>query len=733
MVCARLALARTVAIALAFMAGCKDTPASDQVYPPSPHRPPNLTCLAREAPPPRGRLMLERAFEHVLGGAAVRRAIELVQSPADPSRWFLAVQGGQVLSFSSDPGVTARNVVLDLTDVLDVRASENGLVGLALHPEFGANGYAYVVYTTPSTNPARFLSRLSRFTMGEDGTFARASELVLLDIEQVDITHSGNHVAFGNDGYLYYSVGDDRRTLLHSQDPHTVQGALLRIDVDQEDPARGKPYSIPPDNPFVEGGGALEVYAYGLRNPWRFTIDPETSAIVLGDVGQDRREEINVIEPAGNYGWPYREGTLCFSQDPCDVPGLIDPVVEMTHSESKAVVAGFRYERTDVPGLQGRHVFGDWVFGHVFSVDLGEEPASVQIEVEGSFHIVSFARAHDGTLYAVRYAPTGDEGGVYRLAPAPPPAPSDFPQLLSQTGCVDPADPRAPAPGVVPFAPSAELWSDGADKERYLAIPDDRRIDVSVDGGFLMPPGTVLVKHFRFGERYHETRLLMRAAGGWAGYSYAWDDTQTDAVLLESAAARVLPNGVRWLYPSRSQCMQCHTEVAHRSLGLEVGTLDHEHAYDEDTTVNQLEWLWAHDYFVPAIGGVEAVRGSHALVPNPFGEAPGGDRARAYLHANCAMCHQPGAPGRGEIDLRFATPFGQTRLCDEEPRVSRIWDLGNWEDQLLLRPGRPGDSIVYLRTVLLGHFRMPPVGSDVVDDAGASVLADWIEAMESCP
>ena len=654
-----VALVLTLAAAVV---ACGDK-AEDRVYPPSPNRPVNRSCNAIEPPPPSGVARLVRAFDHALelGNRDLRKATTLAQSPADPEEWFLATQPGQIYRFSSDSSDRRLHLALDLDGRIDLRHWESGLVSLALHPDFASNGYGYVVYSAPNAEAATYVSRLSRITRAADGTFDPDSELVLMELEQFAGTHNGNHIEFDASGMLLYSVGDDKGRNVHPQNPATLYGKVLRIDVDRDDPGRGTAYSIPADNPFATSGGAPEVYAYGLRNPWRFTVDPEDGAIYLGDVGRDNREEIDEIVAGGNYGWPMREGTLCFSVDPCDDGDLaeqvIDPIVEFTHGEGRAVVAGHRYRKSDIPALTDRYVYADYITGNIWSIPLGVENAESRLEVEGQFNISHISQGRDGSLYFVRYAPQEPHGGVYQLAPNTP-QPSAFPALLSETGCTDPKDPRQPAPGVIPYRPIAPLWSDGAAKERFLAIPDDRRIAVAAAGDFRMPPGTVLVKHFRFGQRYHETRLLMRYGDEWYGYTYRWNDAQTDAELLPTAIASFLPNGTRWQYPARTTCMECHTDAAGRTLGLEIAQLDNPVQLPGSAEPqNQLAWLWEHDYFIPDITSIDELAAGHASLEEPHGAAALDDRARSYLHANCSSCHRPGGPGRGEVDLRFTTPW----------------------------------------------------------------------------
>jgi uncharacterized repeat protein (TIGR03806 family) len=347
------------------------------------------------------------------------------------------------------------------------------------------------------------------------------------------------------------------------------------------------------------------------------------------------------------------------------------------------------------------------------------------LEIEGSFFLTSFAEDHRGELYAVRYDFEGDEVGIYQIIENDNAGDTDFPTKLSHTGCVNWEDPTQPAASMVAYEPSATLWSDGAEKDRFFAIPNDGRLGVSeTDGTLVFPIGSVLMKHFRFGDRLHETRLMMRTEKGWAGYSYEWNDEQTDAVLLDSARTVTLPeSGVRWVYPSRSACLECHTQVAGRVLGLEIGLLSKE----------LLGALVENEYFPDEVDAVSDL-GTFAALPSAGDDtASVDDRARAYLHVNCASCHQPGGPGRGDIDLRFGVPLKDMGMCGEEPRVGKLWSIGVWDDQLLLAPKRPEDSTVYLRMAVRDVFRMPPLGTDLIDEVGIELMRAWIEGIESCP
>ncbi len=711
--------------------GCGGEPRVER-FPPSPKRASNALCLAPARPPPSGQLALERAFTSALpDGGRARKPIQLVPSPTDPDHYYLVQQTGQILELSDAPDAPPARTVLDIHDRLDFSRSENGLVSLAFHPRFAQHRFAYVVRSAPSSVKGRYISRLARFSVRKDGTFDRDSELALIELEQRSSSHSGDHVAFGPDGYLYHSHGDDQG-VQDAQDPYTEYGAILRIDVDHDDPQRGLPYSIPRDNPFAQGGGAPEVFAYGFRNPWRFTVDPDDGRIFVGDVGEDSREEVDLLRKGGNYGWPIREGKSCFDADSCE-QDFVEPLTDYTHSEGTAVVVGYRYRGTRLPLLRDRLLYADVGVGNIWSIPLDQSDPTARLELDGRFHIVSFAQRPDGELYVVRYDFDGAEGGVYALVPPDEDdgAGAAFPKLLSQTGCVDPDDPREPAPGVVAYDPSARLWSDGAKKTRFFAIPDTGRIGRIAEGDLDFPVGSVLLKNFVYAGRYHETRLLIHHDDGWGGYSYAWKDDQSDAVLLNSGQTVTLDNGVRWMYPSRSQCFRCHTDAADVTLGPEVGQLDHVTELHGEPS-GQLQWLFDHDYFRPEIDRIKTLREGAPPLPDPFGDAPLETRARAYLHVNCAICHRPGGNGRGALDLRFSRSFKDTKLCDQVPE-RRIGQFGNLGAQRLLKPGSPESSLLWRRMQATDRFRMPPLASERVDEEGLELIGEWIESIQKCP
>jgi uncharacterized repeat protein (TIGR03806 family) len=310
-----------------------------------------------------------------------------------------------------------------------------------------------------------------------------------------------------------------------------------------------------------------------------------------------------------------------------------------------------------------------------------------------------------------------------------PETPEAMPAHLGDTGCFDPNDLRKPSAGLIPYAVKAPLWSDGAAKERYLALPDDAKITVAPDGDFDLPLGTVLVKTFVLVDSVVETRLFVRHSDAmWAGYSYAWNEDGNDALLLGPDSVFRTVRGQEWQFPSRQHCLDCHTSAAGFVLGLEVAQLDRDFTYPNQRTANQLATLTAIDLF-------EQRPNVDAIAPMPFPDdvlAPIDQRARAYLHANCGNCHRPSGVAEPNvlIDLRFTTALDAAHICNEPPRRT---DLGI-PDVKLLAPGDPARSMIsYRMHTLVPSLRMPPIASTVLDSEGAILLDSWIRAISSCP
>jgi uncharacterized repeat protein (TIGR03806 family) len=648
----------------------------------------------------------------------------MAQLPGDASRFYVIERAGMVRVFDNviDPPSSA--VVADLRARVNSEAGgEAGLLGLAFHPDVLTNRYVFLSYTgfiTPGVN-SELRTIVSRFTMAADFlTLDPGSEKEIFTVDQPYANHNGGGIAFDAEGYLVIGLGDGGSggdPGNRAQNPNSLLGKFLRLDVDN-----GDPYSIPPTNPFATDGGAPEIYALGFRNPWRWSFDRQTGELWAGDVGQGNWEEVDQVVLGGNYGWRYREGAHCYNPSSgCPTAGLIEPVAEYSHSFGQSITGGYVYRGADLPELQGKFLFADYVSKRVWAV--GTQPGDQMTELFiATANIPSFAQDESGELYIVGY-----DGGIYKLVRAsgtPPPAP--LPAMLSQTGCFESTDPKRPGPGLIPYDVRAPLWSDGAQKERHLALPDGAKIQVNEDGDWVFPPGTVLTKTFLLGGKRVETRLFMRHPDGvWAGYSYEWDDAETNATLLDDGKTKTVGSQT-WTFPSRTDCFRCHTAAAGYALGLETGQLNHPLTYAATgRTSNQVATLEAIGLFESGLG----TKDTWASYPDPQGAGALEPRARAYLHANCSMCHRPGGGGGGAHDLRYATSFADAKLCNVSPSGG---DFGVAGAKLVV-PGTPGQSLVSLRMHFLGTGRMPPLASAVVDTEGTSVVDGWITSLSACP
>ena len=366
----------------------------------------STTAGSGTALPPLQEVSLDLVFEGF-------RQPSALTAPAGDDRLFVVQRVGVIRILDADRTMLDP-AFLDLTEQVLAGGIEQGMLGLAFHPDYAENGRFFVYYTDKGGR-----RQLSEFAVSPtDPNVAPAeSEKVIFEYEQppnaTDIRHYGGNVAFGPDGYLWVSMGDGADSRAQAQDPNTPFGTVVRIDVDG-----GDPYVVPPDNPFVDGGGLGDVWAYGLRNPWRFAIDPVDGLIYIADVGHADQEEVNVVpidQGGWNFGWSDMEGTRCFHLPDCDAADYTAPVITYSHEEGLSITGGFVYRGEEIPEIQGTYFYSDWVrqwirgFQYVegqaieardWTEDLGGPVGS----------ITSFGLDGHGELYVVTY-----EGGVYKF------------------------------------------------------------------------------------------------------------------------------------------------------------------------------------------------------------------------------------------------------------------------------------------------------------------------------
>ena len=344
------------------------------------------------------------------------RPVDYQHAGDGSDRVFVVEQRGVISMFANDATAAEKQTFLDISDKVDDDGNEKGLLGLAFHPNYPSNGYFYVNFTVDVANITR--TRICRFRVSDaDPAMADLnSETLILEFVQPFGNHNGGQLAFGPDGFLYVAVGDGGSAgdpQENGQDRTTLLGSILRIDVDQT--AAGRAYGIPADNPFAGNtdGFREEIYAYGLRNPWRFSFDAETGQLWAADVGQNEYEEIDVIERGGNYGWDVAEATHCFEPDQgCDQSGFVAPVFEYDHSDGDvSVTGGFVYRGTALPDLVGKYIYADYASGRVWALDAANpSPGSNTELLEADFQIASFGLDAQQELYLC-----GFDGSIYRI------------------------------------------------------------------------------------------------------------------------------------------------------------------------------------------------------------------------------------------------------------------------------------------------------------------------------
>jgi uncharacterized repeat protein (TIGR03806 family) len=611
---------------------------------------------------------------------------------------------------------------------------------LAFHPDFPADPRAFVNYIR--NNGGQLQSITSEFTSPDNGlTLNPNSERILLTVNDFADNHNGGNLAFDANGLLFIGLGDGggaNDPQETGQDQRRLLGKMLRIDIDNITP--GQPYDIPPDNLNaanarcnVNGSGAQncpEIYALGLRNPWRWSFDRQTGQLWLADVGQNAWEEIDIITRGGNYGWDQREGAHCFEPSSgCQTAGLIDPVAEYSHAVGQSITGGYVYRGTQTTELVGRYLFADFVSGMIgsltpngggFTITQHVPPGGTPPGAPGPLSISSFGESVAGELFVLDYG-----GAIHQLMFTGGGTMDNVPQQLSQTGCINTSAAGAPPLlSLIPYRPNAQFWSDGATKERWIGLPNGVNITVQGDGDWMPPNRTVLVKHFRLGNQLVETRLFMRHPDGvWAGYTFEWNQAQTEAMRV-TGGKTVNIGGQNYIFPSEGQCIQCHTNAAGSSLGLETAQLNGNHLYPQTgRTANQITTLNAINVLAPPVAANPPAYADPTDMTQSLG-----NRARAYLHTNCANCHRPGGGTPVSIDLRHSTALAQTGACDVAPTAG---DLGIANARIIA----PGDDA---RSVLLARMNrrndpamMPPVASNLIDNAGVALISAWIDSLNA--
>jgi glucose/arabinose dehydrogenase/mono/diheme cytochrome c family protein len=718
--------------------------------------------------------------ENALGSLTFNLPVAIASPPGETNRLFVVEKNGTIQVVNNLGGTPTKQVFLDLPAFLSASGGgtlsfdgDQGLLGLAFHPNYAQNGFFFVFYsvTVNEGGTNKTFERVARFRVSQNDANAVDTTTHTPLISQLDLfsDHNGGDLHFAPDGYLYVSVGDEaccNDTLNNARYINKdFFAAILRIDVDNK-PGNLTPnphsqnsttypsavhagaYKIPADNPFIAATShngitfdpstvRTEIWATGLRNPWRFSIDAPTGRVFVGDVGQDSWEEVDIATAGGDCGWSYYEGTHDGPRIADKPTGIVytPPIYEYPHGfgdfEGYSVTGGVVYRGTQFSDLFEAYIFSDYGSGHIWALrqnagtwsaqhlSSGDGAGVVGIGVDPRNGDPLFANVYTAAImHLVRSGTTG----------ANPPA------LLSQTGAFSNVTTLTPNAGILPFAPNVDFWSDYSTKRRWFAVPDpNATIDFNQDGNWTFPTGTVWIKHFDFetrrgdptSRRKLETRFLVKTTAATYGVTYRWRADQSDADLVaEGGLSETLnvevggvPGTQTWRYPSRNECRTCHTAVAGHALGFNTPQLNRWNGF-AGGSANQIQKFNDLGYFTAPVTGVNNMSAFASAADTTQSREW---RVRSYLAVNCIQCHQPGGASQGHWDARSTTPTDLANLING----TLVDNRGDAANKFAV-PGDPNHSMVLKRIQGNGVPRMPPLATNELDPNAIQLLTDWI-------
>ncbi len=715
-------------------------------------RVPWMTSRVTGSPDPPPPFRVVRAFPNL----KFHNPLVMARVPGG-DRFVVGEQYGALYSFRDTPDATA-DLFFDLRKELTTvhrhpgAAGLEAVYGLTFHPDFQANRQCFVCYTLRSKDRRqRNLpdgTRVSRFTVTntDPPRLDPASEEIVITWPQGG--HNGGDLHFGPDRMLYVSTGDGANPnppddLNTGQDVSDLLSSILRIDVDHKD--AGKNYAVPPDNPFVALKGARpEVWAYGLRNPWRMSFDRQTGALYVGDVGWELWESVHRVEKGGNYGWSAMEGPNPIKPETVGPTPIRPPLIALPHAIACSVTGGVVYRGKKFPELRGAYVFGDWETRRLWAARFDGDRTTAMPEIaRPSVRIVAFAEDTDGELYFLDH-----EGGTVHTIERHDGAAANaaFPTKLSETGLFASVKDHTPAAGVVPFAVNSRQWQDGATAEHWLAFPGLSAATYYRDGKALagmvywhsfrmhFPKDAVLVRTLSLGGRRVETQLMHYDGVDWRPYTFAWRDDQSDADLVPAdGAEKEVPDPAPlapspgpatrvWQFQSRGQCLLCHSNQSEYALSFVPEQLnrpgpDGRNQLVALTEAGYVRRAGKNDQSLPPFDEASAAREPKLADPADTGQ-PSEARARAYLHANCGHCHSDHGGGSVPLRLTFSLPAADLKAVGVPPTRG---DFG-LPGACVIKPGDPAASVLYYRMAKFGRDRMPHIGSDRPDEAGLRLI-----------
>jgi uncharacterized repeat protein (TIGR03806 family) len=738
-------------------------------------RVPNTSLAMPSAPPTLG-----YTSTNAFGTLTFVNPVAIASPPGETNRVFIIEKNGTI-QVITNLAVPNKTLFMDIsnrvtsTEVNTGGNGEQGLLGLAFHPGYATNRYFYVFYTGPATTAvgtgrhdilARFQTSLSNPNQGN-----AASEVRLIAQFDQDSNHDGGDIQFGPDGYLYVPLGDEGAGNDTRENSQRINkdffSGILRIDVDKR-PGNLTPnphasiatptnYAVPADNPFVGAtsfnGVAVnpaqvraELWAVGLRNPWRIAFDPLTGELYCADVGQSIREEVSLITKGGNYGWNYWEGSL---QRTNPTPGGFThaaPLLDYAHTAGRVCVIGGVVSRgARLSQLYGAYLYAEYATGEIWYLRQTNgvlTQSNLLFNAGSGERIATFGTdpSNGDVLYAAHLT-TGfaTSARIKRIIYNSTTNGAPIPPTLAAAGVFANLTNLMPHAGIVPYDINVPFWSDHAIKSRWFSVPNTNlTIGFNANVNWSFPTGTVWVKHFELeltngvpaSRQRLETRLLVKNNAGTYGVSYRWGNSATNATLVSEAGldeAFVINDGggiLRtqvWRYPSWVECQACHTSEGGFGLGFNTPQLNRDFNYSTGLT-NQILALSKAGYFNTSVtnpGGLIAL--AHATNAGATLEF----RARSYLTANCVYCHQPGGSAQqANWDARITTPLAAAGILNGQLTD----DFGNTHNRVI-KPLSVTNSMLHTRISSRGPRQMPPIASALVDTQNVGLVTQWISSM----
>jgi uncharacterized repeat protein (TIGR03806 family) len=719
--------------------------------------------------------------DDALGGLTFYDPLFVAPLPDGSHRLLVVERRGTIQLLEGGPKEYTKHEFMDIMPrvIRTKNQAEEGLLGLAFHPQFANRSsphcgelFLYYVARTPD-GPT---DRLSRFRIVPDHpeSVDVDSESVLIDQPDLRQAHNGGSLLFGPDGFLYLGLGDDA---LDAPNPNAqtitnnLFSGIVRLDVDCQgghvshppprQPRTGKTagYYIPNDNPFVGQPDALEeFYAIGLRNPWRVSFDHANGRLYASDPGDRRREEINLVSAGSNCGWEYREGTLCCRDFMPNAPRRPEPYLgtetwplfEYSRDAAhRCVIGGYVYRGHQFPELVGKYVYADQS-GRIYALVLLDDGRRagqnelIAVLPSIGIGVASFGEDESGELYICAIGGLASETGhVFCLRRTKSSEQSKVPEVFDRLQLFTHVDSFQPAAGVIPYDINVPFWSDGAEKQRWVAVPPGKQITVAADGKLQIPPGTAFVKQFSLAtdlrhpeqRRPLETRVLVCDKGrGFYGATYRWTKNRRRLVTFnetEEIPITQIDGSVKtqtWFYPGRFECALCHGPASQQVLGFNLKQLRRDVSPHGGPSQPQIDYLVAEGVLAADVAKVPE-SSIPALARLDDQAAPLAERVRSYLDVNCSMCHNPNKYS-GAWDGRIERPLGEQGLINGASYQHA--DLG--PNVRIIKPGSLELSMMHLRMANSDPvLRMPPLGTKVVDQAAVKVLEEWIRTMPPAP